>query len=250
VGANFARGAATGQRTPHQACPFEFDAADAALFTLPRCISVIFAANVFQTGDPCRATNQLSVKENRSVNSLKLRRILVWIHLYAAALLAPAFLLVAISGGLYLADIKGEAKETPLAIPAGTKFDSESPTFEADVRAFLKSQKLDVEFEYIRARGPNFTTRPTSRPHVAFEDKGGTLTAKYVEPSLLNALMEIHKGHGPKAYRLFGMIAGLMLFFVVIGGLLVGLLSPAYRKPTIFSAIAGSAVFGWLAFLA
>ncbi len=184
------------------------------------------------------------------MNSLKLRRILVSIHLYAAALLAPAFLLVAISGGLYLADIKGDAKETSLPIPEGAKFDSESPTFEADVRAFLKVQKVDVEFEYIRARGSNFVTRPTSRPHVAFEEKEGKLTAKYVEPSLLNALMEIHKGHGPKAYRTFGMIAGLMLFFVVIGGLLVGLLSQAYRKPTILSAIAGSAVFAWLAFLA
>lgn len=184
------------------------------------------------------------------MNPIKLRRILVSIHLYAAALLAPAFLLVAISGGLYLADVEGGAKETPVTVPAGTKFDSESPTFEADVRAFLKAQKIDVEFEYIRARGSNFVTRPTSRPHVAFEEKNGQLTAKYVEPSLLNAMMEIHKGHGPRVYRVFGMIAGLMLFFVVIGGLLVGLLSPAYRKPTIYSVIAGSVVFAYLAFLA
>ncbi len=184
------------------------------------------------------------------MNSVKLRRILVWFHLYAAAILAPAFLLVAISGGLYLADVKGSTKETPIVLPAGTKFDSKSPTFEADVRSFIKAQNLDVEFDYIRTRGTSFTTRPTSRPHVAFEEKDGVLSAKYVEPSFLNALMEIHKGHGPAAYRVFGMLAGLMLFFVVIGGLLVGLLSPAYRKPTILSAIGGTAVFAWLAFLA
>ncbi len=184
------------------------------------------------------------------MNKVKLRNILVTIHLYAAALLAPAFLLVAISGGLYLADVKGGTKDTPIAIPAGTKFDTESPTFEADVRTFLKAQKVDVDFEYIRARGDSFTTRPTSRPHVAFEEKDGQLTAKYVMPEPLNALMEIHKGHGPRAYRIFGMLAGLAMFIVVMGGLLIGLLSPAYRKPTIISALAGSGLFAWAAFFA
>jgi hypothetical protein len=184
------------------------------------------------------------------VNAVKLRRTLVTIHLYAAALLAPAFLLVAISGGLYLADVKGEAKETPLVIPANTRFDTESATFEADVRAFLKAQKTDVEFEYIRTRGQSFTTRPTSRRHVNFEEKGGQLSAKIVEPGILNALMEIHKGHGPSVYRYYGAAAGLALLIVVLGGLLIGLLSPAYRKATITSVALGAGLFVWLAFLA
>jgi hypothetical protein len=137
------------------------------------------------------------------VNTVKLRNILVKIHLYAAALLAPSFLLVAISGGLYLADVKGSTKETPITIPAGTQFNTKSPTFEADVRSFLKAQKIDVSFEYIRARGDDFVTRPTSRAHVAFEQKDGMLSAKYVEPSAINGLMEIHKGHGPSIYRIW-----------------------------------------------
>ncbi len=184
------------------------------------------------------------------MNTIKLRNLLVKIHLYAASLLAPIFLLVAFSGGLNHAGFEGSTKDTPIALPAGTQFDSKSPTFEADVRSFLKAQKVDVDFEYIRARGDSFTTRPTSRTHVAFEKKDGALTAKLVEPSFIYALMEIHKGHGPSISKLFGALAGLMLFFVVIGGLLVGLLSPAYRKPTMLSAIAGSAVFAWVAFLA
>lgn len=184
------------------------------------------------------------------MNKVKLRNILVTIHLYAAALLAPAFLLVGMSGGLYLADVKGKTQETTIPVPAGTKFNTESPTFEADVRAFLKARKVDVDFEYIRARGDNFTTRPTSRAHVAFEDKDGQLTAKYVQPDVLNAMMEIHMGHGPRAYRIFGIMAGLALLIVVLGGLLIGLLSPTYRKPTIISALTGSALFAWAAFFA
>ncbi len=184
------------------------------------------------------------------MNKVKFRNILITIHLYAAALLAPAFLLVAISGGLYLADVKGKTQETPISVPAGTQFDSESPRFEADVRAFLAKQKIDAEFEYIRAKGDSFTTRPTSRPHVVFDEKDGQLTAKYVEPDLLFSMLEIHMGHGPRAYRIFGMLAGLALFFVVIGGLTIGLLSNAYRKPTMISALVGSSLFAWAAFFA
>ena len=184
------------------------------------------------------------------MNPIKLRRILVSIHLYAAALLAPAFLLVAITGGLYLADVKGGMVETPVTVPAGTTFDPESPTFEADVRTFLVAQNLPADFDYIRARGDSFTTRPTSQTHVTFEQKDGVLTAKKVSPTPLAALLEIHKGHGPQLYRIYGVLVGLMLFIVVFGGLAVGFLSPAYRKATVLSTIAGSAVFGWVAFLA
>jgi hypothetical protein len=188
--------------------------------------------------------------ESISMSPIKIRRILVSIHLYAAAILAPAFLLVAISGGLYFADVKGEMAETPVVIPAGTTFDPESPTFEADVKAFLVAQKLPSEFDYIRARGDSFTTRPTSRTHVTFEQKDGVLTAKKVTPNLTAALMEIHKGHGPSIYRTYGILVGLMLFIVIIGGVAVGLLSPAYRKATTLSVIGGSALFAYVAFLA
>ena len=109
---------------------------------------------------------------------------------------------------------------------------------------------MDVEFEYIRARGSDFTTRPTTRTHVDFAEKDGKLTANLVEPSLLKSMLEMHMGHGPRAYKVLGAIAGLVLLLVVFGGLLIGLLSPAYRKPTIFSALFGTAVFVWVAFLA
>lgn len=184
------------------------------------------------------------------MNTVKLRNLLITLHLYGAALLAPVFLLVAVTGGLKLAGIEGKTTDAPIALPAGTAFDTKSPTFEADVRTFLTAQKVPVEFEYIRARGNSFTTRPTSRPHVAFEEKDGQLTAKLVRPDTLNALMETHKGHGPKVYKTLGWIAGLTLFLVIFGGLLIGLLSRAYRKPTIVGTLVGSAVFVWAAFLA
>jgi hypothetical protein len=184
------------------------------------------------------------------MNKVKLRNLLITLHLYGAALLAPVFLLVAITGGLNMAGIEGKTEEAPIILPADTKFDTKSPKFEDDVRALLKAENVAVDFEYIRTRGSNFTTRPTSRPHVSFENKDGQLTAKFVKPDTLNALMEIHKGHGPRVYKILGWIGGFALFFVVLGGLIIGLLSAAYRRTTIVSTLIGSAIFVWAAFLA
>jgi len=41
--------------------------------------------------------------------SPKLRKYLILAHLWFAGIMAPAFVLHALSGGLYLLDIKGEA---------------------------------------------------------------------------------------------------------------------------------------------
>ena len=71
------------------------------------------------------------------MNKVKLRNLLITLHLYGAALLAPVFLLVAVTGGLKMAGIEGKTTETPIALPAGTAFDTKSPTFEADVRTWL-----------------------------------------------------------------------------------------------------------------
>ena len=188
--------------------------------------------------------------KGRSMNKVKLRRTLVSVHLYLAALLAPAFLLVAISGGLYLADVKGGTSETALPVPAGFTLDADDPALETRVRDYLASADVDVSFDYLRARGGNVTTRPTSRRHVRFESEDGVMSATLVQPDPLNAMMELHKGHGPAIFRTFGIIMGIALFLVVTGGMIVGLLAPGYRRQTIWSALAGSAVFGWLALFA
>ncbi|MFT7125066.1 MAG: putative iron-regulated membrane protein, partial [Candidatus Azotimanducaceae bacterium] len=66
-----------------------------------------------------------------------MRRLLINVHLYLAAFLAPMLLLVAVSGGLYLLNIKGEVTREAVVMPAGSNLDTEAPTLEADVRALL-----------------------------------------------------------------------------------------------------------------
>ncbi len=184
------------------------------------------------------------------MNKVKLRRTLVSVHLYLAALLAPAFLLMATTGALYLSGFQGESEETAVEVPAGYSFNADDPDVDAEIRRFIADQDLGIEFDYIRGRGDSMTTRPTSRTHLRIATEDGETTATVVRPDTLSALTELHKGHGPQVFRMFGIVIGVTLVLVVIGGLIVGLLAPSYRRPTALSALAGTVVLGYLAFLA
>ncbi len=184
------------------------------------------------------------------MNKVKTRNFLVLVHLYFAAFLAPSFLLVGATGALYLLDADKPVQETPIDLPDGIVFDQDSPNFDAEVQQALKDSGVDLEFEYIRSREDSFVTRPTSRTFAQFEKTEDGWNATLKEPGMLYSLTELHKGHGPKAFRYFQIFAGISLFFVVIGGLIVGLLSKAYRGKTIVASLVGSGLFLLFAFVA
>ncbi|WP_379545531.1 hypothetical protein ACFCW2_08090 [Qipengyuania sp. DSG2-2] len=183
------------------------------------------------------------------MSSPKVRNLLVLGHLLAAGLLAPLFLLVAFTGGNYLIDNKGEVIETPLTVPSGFTLDPDAATIEDDVRAVLTANELPTDFEYLRFRPGSITTRPTSEDYVVFAEEDGVWSATLNEPDLQYRLMELHKGHGPESFKIYQIIAAITLFLVVLGGLLVGFLSPAYRGKTVGSLAFGTVVFALLAFV-
>jgi len=182
------------------------------------------------------------------MNTLKLRRLLTQIHLYMAGLLAPAFLLVAISGGMDLAGFEAKVKETPIVLGDDSALDFTSASLNADVEKLLDQAGIDLEFEYIRSRGPMAMTRPTSRTFAKFEKTPDGLKATINDPNLQYSLMELHKGHGPGIFRTYQIIAAIALFFVVIGGVAVGLLARAYRLPTLISTAIGAIGFAIFAY--
>ncbi len=183
------------------------------------------------------------------MNPVKLRRVLISVHLYLAALMAPAFLVVALSGGLYLAGIKGKTTDTPITLPAGTTLDLQAPDAADQARALLKDQGVDVSFEYLRVRGDTAVTRPTTRAHVTFEQAPDGMTARLQKPDFPYALMELHKGHGPNLYRMYQVLMAVALFIVVFGGLVVGLLANTYRRPTLIATAAGVAIVTLIGFI-
>jgi len=171
--------------------------------------------------------------------SPKLRKYLVLAHLWFAGLMAPAFALHAISGGLYLMNIKGEASTERVALPANANLDFKSETLEGDVRELLANAKIKHDFEYIRNRGSLIQLRPTSNTYLEFKQTPQGLSATRVKPNTVRSMMELHKGHGPQLFKSYQKLVALLLLGVVLGGILVGLLSKAYRRQTAIAVIVG-----------
>ena len=94
------------------------------------------------------------------------RKPLITIHGYMAAFFAPAVLLVAISGGLYLAGVKGEVVQEAIYSSSEVTIDSKSTSLNADVAALLADAGVEsYKFEYVKVSGTDLYTRPTSSDH-------------------------------------------------------------------------------------
>ena len=157
--------------------------------------------------------------------------------------MAPAFALVAITGGLHMVGDGESVATSPISLPAGTTVDLKSKTAKDDVRAILKAANVDVKVEYLKIRGTSFETRPTSRTHVKFKPTPNGLTATLNKPNFQKAMMEIHKGHGPLILRSYHKLVALMLFLVIFGGIMIGILAKAYRRKTLVSLGLGTLLY-------
>jgi len=185
------------------------------------------------------------------ISPLKLRPILVTLHLFFAGFMAPAFLLVAVSGGLYLMGNKGQTTSQVIELPASAALDFTSKTLEADVRALLADAGIKHRFEYVKTRGDDVIhLRPTSRRYIEMEQTRNGLTAALITPNLQASMMELHSGHGPKLFKLYQKFVALALLVVIFGGVLVGLLARAYRRKTVTALALGTIVFWVLALFA
>jgi len=179
-----------------------------------------------------------------------MRSLWINLHLYAAAFMAPALLLVAISGGLYLIGVKGKVVNIVIDVPGGRTIDQESETLEADVRELLSSVGIEHEFEYLKVRGNTLVTRPTSRVHYAITVLDDSTTVSRHEPDFQKRMIELHKGHGPLMFKTFQKALAVGLLFIVLSGLWLGLSSTGLRIRTLATSAAGTVVFFVLVLLA
>ncbi len=178
----------------------------------------------------------------------KLRKTLVNLHLLFAGFLTPAFLLLAITGGNYLLGNKGSYEKTPIELAAGSTLDFKSATIQSDVQNLLRANNIDYSFEYVKDRGSRIQLRPTSKKFIELSQTNEGLKAQWVKPNLQAGLMELHKGHGPKLFKLYQKFVALGLIGVVLGGFFVGILAPAYRRKTLMATGLGAVLFVILAF--
>lgn len=170
------------------------------------------------------------------------RKTMMTIHLYLAAFFAPILLIMAISGGLYLLDIKGSMDKGDTIILEGATITASGDKV-AQVKTLLESAGLDSDFEYLKERGAMMQTRPTSRDYYEIKAKGNRVEITPVSPDLVAAMMELHKGHGPGLFRLLEQIMALGLILTLLTGLIVGLQSPLFKIRTVGFTAAGIFVF-------
>lgn len=175
------------------------------------------------------------------------RKRLITIHMYLAAFFAPAVLLVAISGGLYLAGVKGKVEQEIIYSNSSGTIDSTSVSLHADVAALLTDAGVEsYDYEYVKVKGSNLYTRPTSSDHYIIMSNKRGVEVIYAQPSLQSRMIELHKGHGPSAFKIFQQIFAAGLIFIILSGLWLGISAARLRRSTLLTAAAGAVVFGLL----
>lgn len=175
------------------------------------------------------------------------RALLIKLHLYCSAFFAAAIVLVAVSGGLYLIGIKGTIEQTPVGTLATGQQLLLEPS-EAKVQAALASLGVsDFEFEYLKQKGSQLITRPTTRPFYTLDISGEDAVVRYNEPSLQKRMIELHMGHGPTAYKAYQQVFAAGMLFIILTGLWLGLSSARLRFSTAVISGAGVILFLWLA---
>lgn len=175
------------------------------------------------------------------------RKFLVTIHMYLAAFFAPAVLLVAISGGLYLVGVKGTIEEDVIYRDADLLIDPKSESLRGDVFALLgRAGVTSYSFEYVKVKGDILYTRPTSSDHYIIHLSEGGVELVHAQPSLQSRMIELHKGHGPTAFKTFQQAFAIGLICIMLSGLWLGLSSTRQRLTTAMVTVIGTAVFALL----
>lgn len=175
------------------------------------------------------------------------RKLLMQIHMYIAAFFAPAVLLVAISGGLYLIGVKGEVDQETIYSGNAVTIDTRSTTLDQDVAALLaKAGVTDYEFEYVKVKGKQLYTRPTSAEHYIIDLRAKGLDVIHARPSLQSRMIELHKGHGPSAFKIFQQVFAVGLILMILSGLWLGISAARLRRSTLLTVGAGTVVFALL----
>lgn len=163
--------------------------------------------------------------------------------MYLAAFFAPAVMLVATSGGLYLAGIKGEVEQETI-YTGDIAIDSNSAALHAEVDSLLSTAGVtSYSFEYVKVKGDTLYTRPTSKEHYIIKIGAEGTTVVHAQPDLQSKMMELHKGHGPTIFKTFQKVFAVALMFIILSGLWLGISAVRLRKVTLLTAAAGTLVF-------
>lgn len=175
------------------------------------------------------------------------RKLIISVHMYLSAFFTPAVLLMATSGGLYLTGIKGKVEQEIIYSSTEATIDRKSDSLKADVATLLADAGVEsYSFEYVKVSGSNIYTRPTSSDHYIVRLTEGGIELVHARPSLQGRLIELHKGHGPSAFKTYEKAFAVGLVFIILSGLWLGISAARLRKTTLITTTAGALVVALL----
>lgn len=163
------------------------------------------------------------------------RKQVINLHLILAALFMPLLLMMPLTGSLYILGYQGDQVKTKVF-----SVNASIPSDENEKEVFFREQflknEVDYKFEYIRSSKTEFIFRPTTRVHyVATQIETNQYDVFRVEPTMLKRLIELHKGHGPRAMRWFEVAFGIALILTTLSGLWLAWTVKSYRTITLVS---------------
>lgn len=94
-----------------------------------------------------------------------------------------------------------------------------------------------------------FITRPTSRVYYAVHVGQDDVRVIRNEPDVQKRLIELHKGHGPTAFKILQKFMALGFLVIVITGFRLGLSATGLRARMLAMSGAGLLLFIVLAFI-
>lgn len=165
---------------------------------------------------------------------------LVNLHLILAALLLPAILMFAVTGGLYTWGVKGSYDTQDFKIPleqplkgdlaslvhfAQNELDKQNKSLPSG-GAKLKSDQFSHKLEWTGSQlDINLTTAKNSKIAI--------LEVK--QPTFYRSLVQLHKAKGGTAFKIYAALLAACLILLLISGLIMAWNMPKYRLKTLLS---------------
>ncbi len=170
------------------------------------------------------------------------------LHLILAAVLLPAILMFAVTGGFYTWGLKGgydsQSYKLPLAQPlsgdlatlvefAQTELDKQQQAYPTG-GAKLKSNTHTHVLEWT---GSNLDINLST-------DKGSQLaTLQVKQTSAYRSLVQLHKAKGGTVFKVYAALVALGLLVILFSGVLMGVTLTKYRQTTVLALLAGSGLW-------
>lgn len=168
------------------------------------------------------------------------RSLLIKIHLYLSSFFAPFLILMTITGTLYLFSQKGSVNSKRITTITTDKIS------ESIIKEELSKINPTYRFEYTKSYPDKVITRPTTRKYYEFIKQKSSYEVREVTPSFLKRIIEVHKGHGPKALKWFQKILGICLALIILTGIALSLIGYRHTKISITLMCLGTISLAYL----